>query len=198
VNEIKSDKIEIIAPRDAYETVGGAKPEPEEVPAQRVLETVSPVDGHVRHEDLGNLRTRIVTEDTAQTFAQSSKCCGLCFNWNNELWRKLYPKWRFGDAMQRRFLNRARAFLPDGPDGTAEQAIVHDLGVCNTLTEINGKTEVVTHASASCPGRARFMENIPDGTPLPNMWTPKDIAHRKLGEAVYDGVMRVAMGKGKR
>lgn len=191
MEEIKRDSLEVI-PRTAFEPVGGARPEPEETLAIRTLTTESPTEMSLDHARVGGLETRIVYEDTAQTFAMAgSKNCALCLHWNQERWHHTYRKWK-ADREKNKFLNRARAFLPDDDEGTSEQAMVADLAICDALTEISGGGDAapsITHRAASCPSQT------PAGDKLVLLFVPKDLTRARQGSLVYDKVMLRAKGK---
>lgn len=194
MGEVKSDTLKVM-PRILAEPVGGARPEPEEMPAVRELvldtpvaaQTPSPLVKTDAKQIVGALTTKLQLVDTTEVFAQAgSKVCRLCHWWNNELWRKsVLPRWSHSkDPEVRRFMNQATAFLPEGEDGTADEALAMDMGLCGAMTEIFND-ETVTHCAATCP-----TVNPKTGEAIPRLFTPKDIAHRQLSEAIYSGVMK--------
>lgn len=178
--EVKSERIEVIR-RDAVEPVGGARPEPEEMPARRVLEVDVDATGQSTGEFLGKFKSAVTYEETALTMAQmSGKTCSMCLHWSPELWRKAYVQ-KFHDPTFRRELNKLRSRFPDGE----EEEHIRAMGFCSAFTEIF-QDEVVTHPAACCPS------TNPQGEPMPLMFTPRDAASKRLVEAIYDKTLKMA------
>lgn len=203
---VKEDKL-VIPSRQEFEPVGGARPEPEEIPVTRVLELDTPVKASVpsplvrtagasvmddRTNRPGVISTKLSIVDNAVSAAQvGGKNCVLCHWWNQELWRKVYPKWTHSnDPALQQGLNQARSIFPDDEDGTSESAMWTQFGVCMAMTELFGNTKVF-HRACTCP------ETGPDGRPLPLMFMPRDADARRLSEAVYSRVLKIAAGKGR-
>lgn len=181
--EVKRETLEVIRP-EAVEPVGGARPEPEEMPARRVLEVDANATGSITGEVLGKFKTAVTYEETALTMAQmQGKTCSQCLHWNQQLWHKAYVQ-KFHDPVFRRELNKLRARFPDGE----EEEHIKAMGFCNAFTEIF-QDEVVTHPGACCPS------TNPKGEPMPLMFTPRDAASKRLVEAIYDKTLKMATKK---
>lgn len=181
--EVKRETIEVI-PQALAEPVGGARPEPEQMPARRILSIDSdatlgggPGSGTV----VGKFDSKLVYEEDAETFAQlGGKECHRCLHWSNDLWRKMYVK-KFHDPEFRRDVNRLRARLPDGE----EEEQIRAMGLCVAFTEVL-RTDILTHPYACCPSEDRNRQ------PLPLLFTPKDSGSKRMAEAIYDKTLKMA------
>lgn len=183
--EVKKETLEVI-PRDLAEPVHGARPEPEEMPARRVLQVDSEatLGGLGSTNVVGQFNTKIVYEEDTLTMAQlGGKQCRGCLHWSNETWRKLYAK-NLNDPMTRRFLNNLRKRMPDGE----EEEQIRAMGLCAAFSEINQNT-VITHPLACCP------TTDDKGSPVPLLFTPRDAASKNLAAAIYDKTLRMASRK---
>lgn len=184
--DVKSDIIEVAKP-DLLEPVGGARPEPEEMPARRVIGVDADATGNLDGSFLGKFNSAITYEETAGTFAQmSGKTCSGCLHWNPELWRKVYVQ-KFHDPVFNKELNKIRRRI-HGDDELDDEAQVRAMGFCNAFTEIL-QDEVVTHPKSCCPSTNQ------KGEPLPLMFTPRDAASKNLVTAIYDKTLRMATKK---
>lgn len=184
--EVKSEVLEVI-PQALAEPVRGARPEPEEMPARRILA----IDADTTHgggpgagKYVGKFDAKIIVEEDAGTFAQmGGKECRHCLHWSNEAWRKMYVK-KFHDPVFRRSVNHLRSRLPDGE----EEEQIRAMGLCAAFTEVL-QDEIVTHPYACCPSHDRKKQ------PLPLLFTPKDAAAKNLVSAIYDKSLRLAQRK---
>lgn len=215
--DAKSDKVDII-PQVVAEPVGGARPEPEEMPARRVIEVGAPAHSN-QGDYLGQFSTKIVYEDTVQTMAQGMRSpCHACRYWNHEKWEKMYPKWQF-DPLKKNELNNMRHHLmstqneqvqtmhSDNEGDFDTEHAIRSMGVCHAYSEIVRDT-MLTHPLSCCPEEmpipGQFEEVIlADGTKVmrpkmekaPFLFLDKNMDTAKFGLAIYDKVMRLAVGK---
>lgn len=199
---IKDDQL-LIVPRTLAEPVGGARPEPEEMPAQRVLGVAHELYGNVDRKPLGEQKVIITTEEPVRTFAQGVRSqCRDCKHFDNPDWMKLKRIWDFsGDPAKLRMLNNLRLTADSvrsddvkdmhvGMDGGYDvEAALNSMGVCHAFTEINNE-ETIVHPLASCP------EHLSSGQPAPMMFAPKDAATDRRINQTYDTIMGQAAGKG--
>lgn len=181
-------------------TVGGAKLEAEQQPAQRV----QVVDANVTSKagkQLGSITTEIIAEHSAQELAniERAKCYG-CKNFRNADWLKIRNAMQFGSLEKRQELNRIRAALLTTANAKIHQ--VHDndgetdvehaismLGVCGPLTEIDGTEAIIVHPMGNCPDDVCSMAR-PNG-----LFEPKDQDSDRAGAGNYDRIMRIAQGR---
>jgi len=206
--EFTDDQIDVANVKLA-DSVGGAKPEPEEAPVVRKLHVVADASGSLTGEKLGSFKTIVSYDMEAQTVAQmQGKPCHQCKWWSQELWRnKVYPRFRSKPrgSDEQIFLNSCRARFDDDTD----ESMLTFMGVCGAMTDIyhdkqaakidpetgerillNRKCgEQMSHRNSSCP------EEGPDGLPMPMLFVHKDADARALDRTIYDSVLRIAQGK---
>lgn len=212
--DVKKDTIEVV-PRTMFEPVGGARPEPEELAARRVLEVDAPANlsgsgaAGEHGQIVGSMTARVVYEDVVETMAQGVKSpCHACRFFNHKLWVKtLLPAWQLHpikkhtlNALRARFLSsslsdEARSLIQDNENDIDIEAGLQSMGVCDALTEVYQMPKgeyLITHPLASCPSTG------PDGEPFTSHFVDRDATYGKMGAALYDGVMRLAQGRAKK
>lgn len=181
-------------------TVGGAKLEAEQQPAQRVqLVDANVTSNHGKQ--LGTLPSEIVAEHSAGDLAniERAKCFG-CKHFRNRDWLTVKHAMETGSIEKRMELNRIRAALLTTDNAVIHQ--VHDndgetdvehaismLGICGPLTEIDGKEAIVVHPLGTCPAEVCTPQR-PTG-----LFEPKDQESKRAGSANYDQILRTAQGK---
>jgi hypothetical protein len=201
--DVHDIKIETI-PRPNTESVGGARPEPEELPARRILDVSAPAKMSGTGEVVGLFKTYVTYETDVQTIAQGERnACHRCQFWDHALWaNKLYHDWQLqpgrreemnawrGHLISSHLRDDARSLVQDADNDIDVEAALQSMGVCQALTEIYGKDPmVVTHPLSSCP------EVDNKGQPAPNLFVDRDAKMARMGSALYDTVMRLAQGK---
>jgi hypothetical protein len=194
---IVSDELLRIQASDLDEA--GSKLEPEEKPAERIVQFAADADGHLTGERFGQLPVSIATQGTVQEFAQECKrLCANCKHFDLAWWQKYKlakEATQAGKAELR--MELAKAFSATGnveidpkhsvfTDPNVEAAINY-LGICRPLTDIasleTGQLdEVIVHPFATCP-------------PGIDAFTSKNVAAEKAGAGGYDEVMRRAQGR---
>jgi hypothetical protein len=204
--DVHDERIDVI-PRTTAEAVHGAKPEPEEMPARRVLD-VSAMAHSDKGEPLGIFKTFVTFEDRVETMAIGVRQqCHQCRYWNHNLWaNNMYHDWQLhplhrgevnmlrAEFLSARLRDDARTLVQDPNDNDIDvEEGVRSMGVCHAYTEVwrrNIKVApVLTHPLASCPDKDM------NGNPAANLFVDKDAQAGRMGAALYDGVMRLAQGR---
>ena len=207
---IKDDKTKIdLSPVDA---VGGAKPEPEERPAERVLtvdrssidlkmSTGKPVDSKLIAPNGLIANTEVDYQSTAGQLARGFRSqCQYCVHFDHAAAQGLFHTWQ-QDLAGMQQLNDIRAAVLEtqnaalidrhaGLDGEIDpEHCLAQLGICRVLTEILNDPMIV-HPMGACP------EVLEDGTPFENQFQPRNRAAATTGAMLFDRIMTTAAGKG--
>ena len=193
---IKDDKFVInTAPVDS---VGGAKPEPEERPIMRVMDTEAKTGlGSTFNQDeaslshgLGNMKAQITAESTVGTVTRAGmESCKDCQHWDPAQWKKTLNKWRQSTdpfemhelEMARGMANTGNVMLASRGDFTSiDSNLEKSFGLCRAYTRyfkeelrlLDGNV-TWTHPDAQCPGTTKPNKMNPKGTVLPKLFKPK-------------------------
>lgn len=197
-----------------FEPVHGARPEPEEMTATHVLETVGTpvaIQGEIPHGDV--MRTLFTHEESAPTVGRYAKAqCHLCLYWDHKGWVENMQGLDMDPRIEkRRNLNAVRSIFANGThtgdvrkmtrsegeqeDDDIEQATA-SFGICTAYTGIFCATglykgqKIITMPTASCP-----RDNPLYGGEAPFLFVPKDADAAKLGESIHSKVLRLADGR---
>lgn len=190
------------------DSVGGAKPEPEERPVIRSMGTGVKVgihDGHqIQDRAAGIMGASINAADTAGEFFKRATPCQGCIHWKNDKWRLQLQRWKDStDPVDRAELNRLRAtflgltsekmqlLISSGTDPDMQLASM--LGMCTAYTKFwmdrgksIGDAFTVSATTSTCP------EKDVEGNPLPKLYRANPNA---LINKIRDDVMLKADGK---
>jgi len=190
--DVKSDRLRIQGSRIDTET--GQRLEPEEVPAERVLEIPAPMQGHMTGEYFGELRASVNVQKTTGEFAQQVRhSCATCKHFDARAWHQLQSKWEVSkEGVQ--MLNAVRAGIMDvnlarfqdmhlSPEGDTDlEHALSFLGVCHPHTEIRNDPFIV-HPLSGCP----------EG---PDYWQPRDTDADRAASTGFDQIMQTAAKAG--
>jgi hypothetical protein len=199
--DVKSDQLAVYpVTRDEQ----GKQIDPEEAPAQRRLGTdfqVSTSNG--QYLGLLDNGSGITVNGTAIEFAQGfAHQCALCRHFDNPAWLRLYHELEASHTPTHwNWLNNLRGHLLDVRDPQVNEAF-HDvrendldveaamraLGICHAVSELI-KDRVVTHPMAGCP------LDQPGFGDLSYLFTPRDRDSERIGNSVYDTLLKEAQGK---
>ena len=193
---IKDDKFVInTAPVDS---VGGAKPEPEERPLLRVMDTEAKTGlGNSFKQDeasfkhgAGNMKAAITAESTVGMVASAGmQTCKDCVHWDPAQWKKTLTKWKSStDPFEIAELEMARGMSTTGNVMLASRGefekidsnLEKSFGLCKAYTRyfkeelklLDGNV-TWTHPDAQCPGTTRPNKLNPQGTILPKLFKAK-------------------------
>jgi len=194
---IKDDKFVInTAPVDA---VGGAKPEPEERPIVRVMDTEAKTGwgqsfdqskGDPLPTGAGNMKAAITAESTVGHVAtMGMKSCKDCVHWNPGRWKKTLNKWKNStDPFEIAELEMARGMSTTGnimlsargEFAKIDSNLEKSFGLCEAYTryfkeELKMLDGYVTwtHPDSQCPGTTKPNKLNPKGTVLPELFKAK-------------------------
>jgi len=197
---IKSDMLHIQHHSAADD---GSKIEPEQQPAQRVIEA----DGEVEMRSggvVGSMPVRIISDMTAGSLAMVVRSrCRTCKNFDRTSWRKMVRK---ADEVDAPAIEKASAMMvrdallmtdnadvidantvsPTEPDFDVEAAL-NSMGICHALTEFK-RDLIVVHPLSGCPTEVATPER------QEGFYTPRSNEAERLAQAKYDEVMRAAQG----
>lgn len=199
--DFKSDTLHVnTAPVDS---VGGAKPEPEERPVDRVLTTNLPLTGTAgwRGNDVGGA---VALESTvADAVSATSKMCYQCKHFKRAAWNEVRRRLQT-DPILGRQINHLRANLM--MDGSEPEEALNQMGACAAYTALfrmNGMSSeealTIVHPQSHCPetfppnddGSA----NAHTGEALPVMFEYIDTATEKAAVAHSDQILMTATVK---
>ena len=196
---------------DGVDRVGGAKPEPEQVQAERVIET----EGFIQMgngpndpdgKQIGTMRdsSMNVIADVG-TFERLAERCRICKHFNQAWWANVRKSMTDGnDANGALRENEVRAALMERGLGSLDVAAddldvekaMSSLGVCNAYSSIGN--EMIVHPEATCPEyEAPSVPGGPPGLPLHRMFEHKDKQSAIRANAQRDALLRAA-SKGRK
>ena len=206
--EIKGEKLEIFT--GAVDSVGGARPEPEERPAARTIQTDVSVGGlHVSDKDradgtsfkklvkdrveVGKQDGSIVGQTTVGEMAQNlATTCRFCAWWDNEKLARSFKRMAAdpGPANLAKMNELRGLLLNAGLTDVAEidAVIVRDMGECAAYSELF-KDLILTHALARCPQQDGM------GQPVPTCFKPRGAQARRDAAAVRDHLLTTASNR---
>lgn len=201
--EIKDDKF--VVNNSPVDSAQGAKPEPEERPATRVMD-VSNRTGYGVNAIGGNplqqqMKSSVTATRTVGEYAEAAvKTCRNCKHFDNAQWLKTLNKWKHSNdpfeqaelAMARGHLMTSNVILDSRGQMDHIDGSLSVYGLCkaytdyfrNTLKHADGYVTWV-HPDAQCPSRTRGTKANPAGTPLPVLFTAKkDSIFAKIRDAL--------------
>lgn len=198
--DIKGETINVL-PLERDEK--GDKLEPEERPAQRLLDVSERVQLTNGQKTEGSIRMQVSIEMSAGEIAAGfSSPCMLCKNFDTKAWRE-YFRFLSSNVDGIRVLNAFRAAIAGsgnaavrerhvGQDGDVDvEHALQALGICHPLTETMGEPAIV-YPVATCP------EFVPGtNNPFPKCFVPKTSDDEKVSAAAFDSIMRAAQGKNR-
>lgn len=202
--QIKADLLRInTAPVDS---VGGAQPEPEERPAERVFLTDIPVKGNIPIAGIGLPTLGVLergafrAETTVGEFAEGCiRQCRYCRWFNRKRWIKNLMAWR-GTAAGEAKLNELRAGLLETQNASVQDMhrdldgemspdhALASLGLCEAYGDLF-KDDFIVHPLGSCP------DHDESGTALPMLFKPRAETQQEADEQ-RDAVLNAAKGPG--
>ena len=195
------------------DAVGGAKPEPEARPLERVQAGAIETNFNDGRLTGGALRGATLIETTVGQFAQGiRRMCGSCRYMNREAWRHMHAAIEASeDILVRDELNGLRAHfltsadstlsdLHEGADGDLDvEHAIGSMGLCEAYTgylKCPAGEEVIVHPAGVCPEKlGDLWPESPDANmALPMLYEPRSNAIQQAASAQYDRVMRAAKG----
>lgn len=190
----------------------GARLEPEERPARRIMQTAVPLEwgGQTITRDMPGtiVQDNLTAGEVAESFRSR---CSICRHFNRQRWLEYYHDLRvsLGDKRKQEELNEYRLLIDDAAELSPEfyarhskdadeidqENALRDLGICDALTESWSAHKKEFDAQVVFPEGC-----CPDGTPGPNgelqfYFQPRDTAYERAGNAGYDAAMRAAQGR---
>lgn len=179
-----------------YDADTGAKLEPEEKPAERLLvvdgKTTGSLDGRV----LGEIPTRVAIQGNVGMFANGLRTmCSMCKHFDQHAWTEMKRRME-GSKEGVQMLNVMRAGMLDtgnarfdnmhqDPDGGVDlEHALSFMGVCRALTE-HYREPITVHPIGGCPDEV-CTQLAPEG-----FFQPTD-PQQKVANAAYDQIMRNA------
>ena len=206
-----ADQLKIV-PRTVAEIVGpvgGALPEPEEMPAARVLKLENQLTGNLTGPALalGELPLTVKVERNVATFANGYRSmCGDCAHFRAEDWRKLKRLWETARDEARQIMLNHMRYMLDGKtedevrerhqtlDGDFDvEAALMAAGICDVLTMMSDDPPVIVWPQGACP--AEFVFKNGTKVPFPMSFASKDSATDRRINETYDAIMRTAAGE---
>lgn len=185
---------------DGVDAVGGAKPEPEQVQAERVIETEGFIQmgngpNDPNGKQIGTMRdsSMNIIADVG-TFERLAERCKVCKHFNKTWWTNLRSSMQDGnDANGALRENEVRAALMERGLGSLDVAAdeldveraMQSLGVCNAYSSLGN--ELILHPEATCPDT-----DGPMGPPLHRMFEHKDKQSAIRANAQRDALLRAA------
>jgi hypothetical protein len=179
--------------------VGGALPEPEELPAEELRAlpvNITVGHGPMQGEVIAIGEQQAILEGTAGDFAENvSRECRFCAHFRTDLWAKLRAEWGRGSATDQKKLNEIRAAIMENTtvdltsrhaerDGTlAIEHMMGQMGLCEAFSAIF-KEEIIVHPVARCP------QEGPNYEIIPCLFKPRDRSAQREASSARDAFLR--------
>lgn len=183
--KVKDDSLQIQSV--PYDVETGEKLEPEEVPVQRVLDGGAPVsfqggDGEV----LGHLRSKIIREGDAITFANEAAAqCVRCKHFDQKAFRDWLRSPR-GQEHKLALLDGLAQQYQTTIDNPELNFQLNFIGLCRIQTEIDGDV-AITRPDYPCSVM------VTPATPT-GAFDAVTSGDEKISSARYDQILRIAQG----
>jgi hypothetical protein len=207
--EIKSDLVEVPLSRQQVEPEGGARPEPEQMPATHKMEIGTDLLWHGAGNTGKQIRSFVSHDTTAETAAAHAGAqCHRCRFWNQAAWAQQKQRLDYSPSIaDRKNLQSVRGMFLDGQTTNSDvrqmhrdeedqfdtESAISSMGVCEAFTSIfagGSKGTIISHALASCPRDAPIY-----GGPAPFLFLPRDADQKRMGESLHSRVLRLADGR---
>lgn len=181
------------------DSVGGAKPEPEQRPVDHVVGL--PTDVRTKEIETGvtgqiqaNIQSEVVFKSDAETMANAARMCGACIHFDPLGFRELLPKLKAAgytetlDKLRTMFIDTGAITIDDVMQNKADQAMMSVAGLCKAWAHTDPEGWVGVTRMGGCPDEI-------DGVSVAPLFSPIDAETERRINQYRDDLLFTAAGK---